>query len=89
MSTFVLTQVPDANISAAVTANELALVWMNNNIVHGDSMGVVALNTGGASIPDLDSAIFGAGDHPLTLTVEGYAGDVATMAFEGENGVGV
>lgn len=49
-------------------------------------MGVVALNTSSSSVPDLDSAILGTGDHPFALAMEGYARDVSRMAIEGENG---
>jgi len=89
VSTLVLAQVPDTNVPSTVTADKLALVRMNDDIVDRNSVGVVALNAGGASIPDLDRAIFGASNHPFPLAVEGYAGDVAGVTFEGENGVRV
>jgi hypothetical protein len=87
VSTLVLAQVPDANISSTVTADQLALVWMNDDVVDGNSVRVIALDTRGTGIPDLDGAIFGASDHPFPLAVKGYAGDVAGVTFEGEDGV--
>ena len=89
MSTLVLAQVPDPNVPAAVTADELTLIWMNNNVIDRNSVGVIALDTGGASIPDLDGAVLRASNHPFALAVEGYAGDVASVPFESENGVRV
>jgi hypothetical protein len=35
------------------------------------------------NISDLDRAVLGGGDEPLALTVECYAGDVASVTVEG------
>jgi hypothetical protein len=35
------------------------------------------------NISDLDRAVLGGGDDPLALTVECYAGDVASLTVEG------
>ena len=87
MSTLVLAQVPDTDVPPSVAADQLPLVWVDDDIVDRNSMRVVALDTGGTSIPDLDRAVFGARDHPFALTVEGHAGDVSGVALESENGV--
>jgi hypothetical protein len=70
VSALVFAQVPDPDISSTVTANEFALIRMNDNIVDRNSMAVVTLISASAGIPDLDIAIFGASDHPFSLTVK-------------------
>ena len=40
----VLSQVPDPHVTTAVAADELSLVWMDDDIVDRDAMSVVALN---------------------------------------------
>jgi len=82
VSALVFAQVPDPDISSTVTANEFALIRMNDNIVDRNSMAVVTLISASAGIPDLDIAIFGASDHPFSLTVESYSSDVAGVTFE-------
>lgn len=89
MSTLILAQVPDTHVPATVAANELALIRVDDDIVDRDSVRVVTLDAGGASIPDLDGAVFGASDHPFPLAVECDAGDVGGVTFESEDGVGV
>ena len=86
MGTFVLAQVPNSNVTAAVTGNQLPLVWMNDNIIDRDFVIIVALYASCPRVPDLYSAILGAGDHPFALAVESYASDVTGMAIEGEDG---
>jgi hypothetical protein len=39
------------------------------------------------NIPDLDPAVLGGGDEPLALTVECYAGDVASVTVESQDGL--
>lgn len=82
-------EVPDTDHTGTVTANELALVGMDDHIVDRSPMDVVALETAGASIPDLDSTILGAGDHPLALAVEGNSSDIVGVTVEGHHRVGV
>lgn len=89
MCTHALSQVPDAHRSGTVPADELSLVWVDDNIVHGRLVDIVALETASASIPDLDGSVFRAGHHPLALTVEGDSGDVVGVAIEGHDRVGV
>ena len=87
MSTPIFAQVPDANVSSTVTADKLALVGMNDNIVDRNSMRIVALNTAGASVPNLNGAVFGASDHPFPLAVKSYASNVTGMTFESKDRV--
>jgi hypothetical protein len=85
VAALVLAKVPDAHVAAAVTANELALVRVNDYIVDGDAVGVVALHIAAAGIPDLDGAVFRGRDQPLGLAVEGDACDVGRVAVKGQD----
>ena len=89
MRALVLAQVPDPHITPAITANELALIGVNDDVVDGRAMGVVTLDTARPRIPDLDGAILGARHHPLALAVERDARDVGRVAFKREHGIGV
>ena len=89
MRALVLAEIPDAHVAAAVARYQLALVRVDDDVVDGGAVGVVALNGAGADIPDLDGAVLGAGDHPFGVDVEADAGDVVGVAVEGEDGVGV
>ncbi len=62
---------------------------MDDDVVGCGAMVVASLYGGVARLPDLDSAILGAGHHPLALAVEGDAGDVARVALEAQHRVGV
>jgi hypothetical protein len=89
VAALVLAKIPDAHVAAAVTANELALVRVDDYIVDGDAVGVVALDVAAARVPDLDGAVFGRGDQPLGLAVKGDARDVGRVAVEGQDRVRV
>jgi hypothetical protein len=89
VTALILAQIPDPHIAPAITANELALVRMNNYIVDGRAVRVVPLDAARARIPYLDRAVFGARHHPLALAVERDACDVGRVAFEGQDGVRV
>lgn len=84
-----LAQVPDADHASAIAADELALVGVDDHVVDGSSVDVVTLETAGAGVPDLDSSILRAGDHPLALAVESNASDVVGVTLEGHHWVGV
>lgn len=86
---FVLAEIPDPDIAAAVTADELALVGVDDDVVDGAAVRVIALHRRRARVPDLDHAVFRAGDHPFALAVESHAGDVAGVALEDEKGGGI
>lgn len=85
----VLRQVPHAHTARAVTADDLALVGVDDDIVGGASVVVGALDGAAARLPDLDGAVLGAGHHPLALAVERDARDVASVALKGEQWVGI
>jgi hypothetical protein len=89
VAALVLTQVPNAHVASAVAANELALIGVDDNIVDGHPVSVVALHIAAAGIPDFDGAVFGRRDQPLGLTVKRYAGDVGRVAVECKDGIGV
>ena len=99
MRTFILAQVPDAHVARAIAGNQLALVGMDDDIVDGrdvrkdvadgGAVGVVALDTAGARVPDLHGAVLGAGHHPFPLAVEGDAGDVVGVSVKGQHGTRV
>lgn len=86
MSTLVLAEIPDPDISTTVTGDEFALVGMDNHIIDRLAMRVVSLDASGASVPDLDSAIFRACDHPFPFAMESYPRNVAGVTVEGKNG---
>jgi hypothetical protein len=82
-------EIPDANHASAITADQLTLVGVNHNIIDSSTVNVVALQGTSASIPNLDSPILRACNHPFALTVECDARDIAGVTFEGHHGVGV
>ena len=89
MGAFVLAQVPNSNVSTAVTRNQLPLVGVNDDVVDRNLVVVITLYASCPRIPDLYSAIFGARNHPLALAMEGYACDIAGVAIEGKYGTWV
>lgn len=89
MGAIVLSQIPDTNTSTTVARDDLALVWMNDNILDWATMRVATLNGTSTSLPDFDSAILRACNHPFSLTVERNTSDISSMAFEGEKWVRV
>lgn len=89
MRAVVLSEVPDPNIAAAIAANDLALVWVYDNIVDRTAMIVASLDSPTAGLPDLNGAILRAGHHPFSFTVEGYARDISSVALKGQQGIGV
>lgn len=84
-----LTKIPHAHHTSLISTDELALVRVNDHIVDGSPVHVISLQTTCACIPDLDSAIFRAGDHPLAFAMERDTGDVVGVALEGHHRVGV
>lgn len=85
----ILRQVPDTNVSSAIAADDLALVWVDDDVVDGGAVVIASLDGTAASLPDLDGAILGTCDHPFALAVESDAGYIACVALEGEDGVWV
>ena len=58
MSTLVEAQIPNTNTTTPVTANELALIRVDDDIVDWIVMFIVSLKRAGSSIPNFDSLVF-------------------------------
>lgn len=56
MTADILAKIPDAHITTSVARYELSLVRMDDDVVDGNSMVVIALDMAATRIPDLDSA---------------------------------
>ena len=84
MRAFILAQIPDPDIPSPIARNQLALIGMDNHIVHRTPVLVVPLYTPRPRIPGLDRAIFRARHHPLSLAMERYACDVAGVSVDCE-----
>jgi hypothetical protein len=54
---FVLSKIPDSHVPAAIAADQLALIGVDNHIIDWSAMGVVALHTASPCVPDLDRAV--------------------------------
>ena len=89
MRALVLAQIPYSDVTAAIARDELPLVRMNNDVIDRMAVVVIALDNRGPRVPDLDSAILGAGHHPLALAVKSDAGDIPRVAFESQDVVGI
>lgn len=89
MGAFVLTQVPNSNISTSVAANELSLVGMDHNIIDRNAVSIIALHVSAPCVPNLDCTILGGRDEPLRFAMESYTGDIARVTVEGQDGIGV
>jgi hypothetical protein len=85
----ILSQIPDANTSPTVAADDLALVGVDYYIVDRMAVRVAALNSARTSLPDLDCTILGTCYHPFSLTVECDTGDIAGVAIKGKERVWV
>lgn len=88
MRAVVLGQIPDSHTATAVTADDLTLVRMNDDVVCGEAVVVAALYGSTPRLPNLDSPVFRAGHHPFSLAVEGDASDVSGVTLKGQQGVG-
>ena len=89
MGAFVLSQIPDPHIPSSVTAYELSLIRMDNHIIDRTAVRIIPLHRCSPGIPNLYSAIFGAGDHPFPFAMESHAGDIARVPLESEKRCGV
>jgi hypothetical protein len=72
-----------------VAADEFSLIWVNDNIIDRCSVNVVALQATSPCIPNLDSSVLGARDHPFSFAVKCDAGDVIGVTFEGNHRIGI
>ena len=73
-----------ALVSASGQANPYA-----TPVGHAEFILAVALFAAGACVPDLDSAILRAGNHPFAFAVEADTSDVALVTLEGKHRVWV
>jgi hypothetical protein len=89
VNAFALTQVPDANHATTITTDQFSLVGVDNDVIDGELVSVVALKAAAADVPDLDGAVLRASDHPFALTVECDSGDVASVALKSHERVRV
>lgn len=89
MRALVLAQIPHPDVAAAITRDELSLVGMDNDVVDGVIVIVIALNTSSLGVPDLDGAVLRAGHHPLALTMKSNAGDIRGVSVKSQNWVRV
>lgn len=89
MRACVLCQIPYSHASRPITADDLALIRMNDNIVCGRPVVVAALNGAGFCFPDFDRPILGTRHHPLALAVKRYARDVARVSLECQQWIGI
>lgn len=87
MCAAVFAEVPNLDTAALIARDQLALIWMNDNVVHRRAMVVIALNTRCSRIPNLDGAIFASRCKPLAFAVERDRRDIARMRFECGYGV--
>jgi hypothetical protein len=83
MRAVVFRKVPDPNTSSAITADDLALVGVNDHIVYRAAMGIASLNGPTSRLPDLHSTILGARNHPFPLAVERNPSYISGMSLEG------
>lgn len=81
----VLAQVPNPHVSSAITADQLALIRMNDHVVDGHSVRIVALHIATPGIPDLYGAVLARCNKPLRLAMKRYTRDVGCMSVEGKD----
>jgi len=89
MGAVILGKVPNSNAASTITSNNLALVWMNDNISNGCAVRIASLDRTTPGLPDLDSPILRTCDHPFPLTMECDTCNVASMTFESKERVWV
>lgn len=85
MRALVLAQVPHPDVSPTIACDEFPLIRMNSDVVDRMIVMVVALNTSGPGIPDLDSTILGACHHPLAFAMKSNASDIGRVALKGQD----
>ena len=83
VGTAVSSEIPNFDRSGLIARDELALIRMQCEIVDGGGVGVVALRSGGADVPNLDCSIFRPRDEPFRLGVPREGGDVSGVSSEG------
>ena len=89
MRAVVLGQIPHPDAARPVAADNLALIGVDDNVVGGAAMVIASLNCPCPCLPDLDGAVLGARHHPLSLAMEGDAGDVSRVTLKRQQRVRV
>lgn len=89
MAAVVFGKIPDSNTARTIAAYDLALVRMNHNVIGGAPVVVASLDCSGSRLPDLDCAILGRCDHPFAFAMKSDSCDIASVAFERQERVGV
>lgn len=89
MRAFALAQVPNSDISTSITTDQFSLVWMDDHIIYGMCMLVVALDLATSSIPDSHGHVFRTRNHPFPFTVESHTRHVVRMSLELHYRVGI
>lgn len=78
----VLGEVPNFDAALLVAADELALVRVDDDLVDGRLVVVVALDVARPRVPDLERVVLRRGDEPLALAVKCQRGDVGCVTLE-------
>jgi len=89
VGTVVLGQIPYSDTSRPVATDNLTLIRVDYDIIRRAAMVIASLNRSSPCLPDLDSAVFGASNHPFSLAVKSDACDVAGMPLESQQWVRV
>ena len=89
MGAFAFAEIPDADVAAAVAADQLTLIRVDDYIVDRMSVLVVALDLTRSCVPNSYGAVFRTCHHPLALTVECNTSDIVCMPFKLHNRVRV
>lgn len=84
MSADILRQVPESDATAAVAADNLSLIGVDYDIIHGRAVVVAALDGTSPCIPNLNGPILRTCHHPLSFTMERNPCNIASVAFEGK-----
>jgi hypothetical protein len=85
----VLSQIPYPDTASAITAYDLALIGMDDYIVHRTAVGITSLDRTTPSFPDLHCAILRACDHPFALAMKCDSRNVPSVTFECEERIRV
>lgn len=86
----ILGEVPEPNAAAAITTNDLALIRMDDDVIHRRAVVVASLDRASPCFPYLHGAVLGARHHPFALAVKCDPSHIASMSrkYEQRGGVG-
>jgi hypothetical protein len=89
MRAIVLSKIPDTNTSSTITADNFALVRVDDYIIYWAAVGIASLNSSTSSLPNLHGTILRTCNHPFSFAMERNASYISGMSFEGEKRIGV